>query len=111
MDNDDALTLRQSLSREPGRMPFEICGPFRKQGAAFQQGIPLGRVLIEVRLVRRKKQVRQFLSEFRRWAVSRPDILTVALVGSYARNDATGTSDVDLAIVAEQPLIYLQDTR
>jgi predicted nucleotidyltransferase len=58
-----------------------------------------------------RKQVRHFLSELRRWAMRRPDILGVALVGSYARNEATSTSDVDLVIVAKQPVRYLQDTR
>ena len=62
-------------------------------------------------MVPKKKQVRDFLIKFRRWAASRPDILGVALVGSYARNQATDTSDVDLAIVAKQPEIYLRDTQ
>jgi len=37
--------------------------------------------------------------------------LAVALVGSYARNDAPAISDVDLMIVAVDPEIYLRDTR
>ena len=62
-------------------------------------------------MVPKEKQVRAFLIKFRRWAASRPDILGVALVGSYARNHATDTSDVDLAIVAKQPEVYLRDTQ
>ncbi|HWF13655.1 MAG TPA: nucleotidyltransferase domain-containing protein [Candidatus Acidoferrales bacterium] len=58
-----------------------------------------------------QKQVHQFLSEFSRWAASQPDILAVALLGSYSRNEATGNSDVDLVIVASEPKIYVQDTR
>lgn len=59
----------------------------------------------------KRQQVNQFLSEFSRWAASQTDILAVALVGSYARNEATDTSDVDLIIVASDPEIYLRDTR
>ena len=66
---------------------------------------------IEVCLIPRMKKVRQFLSEFRRWAAGRCDILGVVLVGSYARNEATDASDVDLVIVARQPKQYLEDTR
>jgi uncharacterized protein len=62
-------------------------------------------------LIPKKTQVSHFLSAFRRWAVGRPDILGVALVGSCARNQATSTSDVDLVIVAERPVVYLQDTQ
>jgi hypothetical protein len=58
-----------------------------------------------------QKQVHQLLSEFSGWAASKPDILAVALLGSYSRNEATGSSDVDLLIVASEPKIYVQDTR
>lgn len=57
------------------------------------------------------EQVLAFLSEFSRWAASQPGILAVALVGSYARNEATDSSDVDLVIVAREPKSYLEDTR
>jgi len=57
-----------------------------------------------------REQVRHFLGGFCRWAADQPDILAVALVGSYARNDATSDSDVDLIIVAFDPEIYLRDT-
>jgi predicted nucleotidyltransferase len=52
--------------------------------------------------------VERFLSEFRDWASSQPDIQAVALVGSYARGSATDASDVDLMIVANQRDIYPQ---
>ena len=52
-----------------------------------------------------------FVSEFSRWAANLPDILAVALVGSYARNEATDTSDVDLVILAREPEAYLQETQ
>ena len=46
-----------------------------------------------------REQVRHFLGGFCRWAAVQPYILAVALVGSYARNDATTDSDVDLIIL------------
>jgi len=51
------------------------------------------------------------LTEFSRWAASQTDILAVALVGSYARNEVTDTSDVDMVIIASKPETYLRDTR
>ena len=57
------------------------------------------------------QQVDHFLSEFSLWAASQPDILAVALLGSHARNEATGASDVDLLIVVREPKKYLRDTR
>jgi Nucleotidyltransferase domain. len=54
-------------------------------------------------------QVEIFLDKFVNWASSQPDILGVALVGSYARNAATESSDVDLVILATDPQSYLQD--
>jgi len=48
-------------------------------------------------------QVELFLRDFGTWASSQPDILGVALVGSFARNAATTTSDVDLVILARDP--------
>ncbi len=59
----------------------------------------------------KRQRIRQFLSEFSRWAASQPDILASALIGSYARDEATGASDVDLVIIAETPETYLQDIR
>ncbi len=44
-----------------------------------------------------------------RWSSIRADIQAVALVGSYARNTATETSDVDLVIIADDPQKYLAD--
>ena len=51
-----------------------------------------------------KNGVSLFLSEFTQWASAQTDILAVALVGSYARDEATETSDVDLVITADIPL-------
>jgi predicted nucleotidyltransferase len=62
-------------------------------------------------LITRRQQVFQFLNGFSGWAADQTDILAVALLGSYARNEATGASDIDLVIIAREPKIYLQDTR
>ena len=50
-----------------------------------------------------------FLREFVDWADSQPDIKAVALVGSYARNAATESSDVDLVLITSRPQRYLLD--
>ncbi len=51
-----------------------------------------------------------FLIQFTHWATAQPDILAVALVGSHARNAARADSDVDLVIIARDPMPYLQNT-
>lgn len=57
-----------------------------------------------------REQLHPFLTEFRRWAASQPDILAVALLGSHVRDEATRASDVDLLIIAMEPKKYLEDT-
>ena len=57
-----------------------------------------------------KNRVSRFLSEFTQWVSAPADILAVALVGSYARDAATETSDVDLVIIADRPEKYLENT-
>ncbi len=54
-------------------------------------------------------KINQFLNEFTEWAHAQSDIGAVALVGSYARNTATETSDVDLVVITSQPGSYLRD--
>ena len=55
-------------------------------------------------------QVETFLKDFIVWASSQSTIQGVALVGSYARNAAKETSDVDLVILAGHPEQLLQST-
>src|SRR5512139_2377568 len=52
-------------------------------------------------------KVDHFLDAVNRWASAQPDILALALVGSYARNAAHETSDVDLVLISMQPKYYL----
>jgi predicted nucleotidyltransferase len=54
-------------------------------------------------------KVSAFLESFCRWARSQPDVLAVALVGSYARGTASEGSDVDLVILTYNVDRYLLD--
>ena len=56
----------------------------------------------------RSEQVGRFLSEFTAWASARPDIKALALVGSQANGTARPDSDVDLVIITDRPLRYLE---
>lgn len=58
----------------------------------------------------RKEKIEQFLQEIKNWAFLRPDILALAVVGSYARGAATPTSDLDLVLICVSPAQYLQNT-
>jgi len=55
-------------------------------------------------------QTIDFIEDLMRWSTKRRDIRCVALVGSYARNEATEASDVDLVIITENPGQYLNNT-
>jgi len=52
-----------------------------------------------------------FIKEFTHWVSNQPDIQAAALVGSYARNNATQNSDIDLIIVADEPKKYIADDK
>lgn len=52
-------------------------------------------------------QAYDFIEDFMRWARARTDIQALALVGSFAKDTATETSDVDLVIIADDPRKYL----
>ena len=47
-----------------------------------------------------KKQVKKLLNAVIEWAEGKPGILSIALVGSYARDEAKIDSDVDLVLLA-----------
>ena len=59
--------------------------------------------------VKKLNQVIDFIEDFMRWSKRRRDIRAVALVGSYAREAATMSSDVDLVIITEKPHEYLSN--
>lgn len=54
-------------------------------------------------------KIAPFLDVVTEWARAQPDIQAVALIGSYARNAATASSDVDLVLIADQPDRFLRD--
>jgi predicted nucleotidyltransferase len=51
----------------------------------------------------------EFINKFSDWARTQADVTALALVGSYARNAATGNSDIDLVVITAQPNKYLKD--
>jgi hypothetical protein len=53
--------------------------------------------------------VQIFLARVTQWAETRPDIIGLALVGSYARNEARADSDIDLVLLASQPQAFIND--
>jgi len=55
------------------------------------------------------EDVQAFLQQLTAWGRSRPGILALALVGSWAGKDATLDSDVDVIILARQPEALLGD--
>jgi hypothetical protein len=44
-----------------------------------------------------------------RWAVDRPELRAVALVGSWARDAPRSDSDVDLLLLTDNPAAYLDE--
>ena len=54
-----------------------------------------------------KPMIQTFLDQFIDWAKLQPDIKAVALVGSHARGAASPDSDIDLVILADDPIGYI----
>ncbi len=54
--------------------------------------------------------VQKFLNAVAAWAQEQPDIRAVYLVGSYARGTAHPDSDIDLVLLADDPVRYLAYT-
>jgi len=77
-------------------------------------GLPLlGRKLgitIGSSVKHKKDKISQFLNEVTIWASTQSDMQALALIGSYARNTATETSDVDLIIITANPGQYFQNS-
>ncbi|MEM6429058.1 MAG: nucleotidyltransferase domain-containing protein [Deinococcota bacterium] len=48
-------------------------------------------------------QVDALLTKITTWAQEQPNVVALALVGSYANGTARPDSDVDLVLVCEQP--------
>jgi predicted nucleotidyltransferase len=58
----------------------------------------------------RRLEVDIVLKATRRWAVAQSDIHALALVGSWARNEARMTSDIDLVLLTENLQHYVSRT-
>lgn len=57
-----------------------------------------------------RNEINSFLHAVTEWASHQADIQALALIGSYARNVAKETSDVDLVLIATDPNTYLNDS-
>lgn len=49
------------------------------------------------------EHISSFLKQINAWSESQSNIIAIALVGSYARGEATESSDVDLVIITSSP--------
>ena len=56
----------------------------------------------------RTEEVRGFLTSLREWAQGRPDVVAVALAGSWAHGHARMDSDVDVVLLTEDQKPYLE---
>jgi mutator protein MutT len=56
----------------------------------------------------RRREVAEVLDATIRWAAGQPEVLGVAVVGSWARDAARMTSDVDLVVLTDTPEKYLR---
>jgi len=54
-----------------------------------------------------RKKVNDFLKAISDWAEAQPDIHALALVGSYARGSEQQGSDIDLIMIASNPMKYI----
>ena len=57
----------------------------------------------------RADEVRTLLATLRGWAQGHPDVVAVGLAGSWARGDARMDSDVDVVLLTENQVPYLED--
>lgn len=56
----------------------------------------------------RRREVERLLDRVSAWANSRDDISALALVGSWARDDAREDSDVDLVLLTDEPDAFIE---
>jgi hypothetical protein len=57
----------------------------------------------------RAEEVEAVLAHLVEWSSRHPDVLAVALLGSWARGEPRADSDVDLVVICEEPARYLAD--
>jgi predicted nucleotidyltransferase len=56
----------------------------------------------------REREVEALLDRAAGWARARPDVVALALVGSWARGAERPDSDVDLVVLTDDPAAYLE---
>jgi predicted nucleotidyltransferase len=59
---------------------------------------------------RTPEHIKDFIDAFTGWAQTEPEIMAVALIGSYAREAATEGSDIDLLVLVSDPRRYVEST-
>jgi predicted nucleotidyltransferase len=57
------------------------------------------------------KHIQDFLNAFVNWASAQEDLQGIALVGSYARDEARDDSDIDLVLLTEMMERYLENVK
>ena len=61
--------------------------------------------------MKKTEDIRDFLNAFVDWASVQGDVQAIALVGSYARDEARDDSDIDLVLLTDQPQKYLDNLK
>jgi predicted nucleotidyltransferase len=54
-----------------------------------------------------QNSIELFLDALTTWAITQPDILAIALVGSHAKGVARPDSDIDIIAIVDDPALYL----
>lgn len=57
-----------------------------------------------------RASIQDYLNHIAHWAAGRSDIRAIILVGSYARDTAKVTSDIDIVLLVDDPSMYIKDT-
>lgn len=63
------------------------------------------------RMKGRRREAHRLIDRARTWAERQPDVVGVVLVGSFARDAARMSSDVDLLVLVDDPADRLADQR
>lgn len=56
----------------------------------------------------RRREVEALLARAVTWAAAREDVVALALVGSWARHAGRSSSDVDLVVLSDDPVAYIE---
>ncbi len=53
--------------------------------------------------------LQEFINNLKEWAITNKEVESILLVGSYARNEATPESDIDLVIIVKNQKLFLEN--